>query len=161
MLFASEPFTCPPVPKWFSEKYLPGTWVADDYGRKVSDTLIFREDGTYKQVIHIESPLINYESDWQTWKLEYGTEGIPYLYLEDFRTCAGSLYPDCNWVNDGKTSLSDCCGNIPTEPHLGEWILTVLGPPDYRTPTATRQDVSLMSFRGCETSGWIYHYQEP
>jgi hypothetical protein len=46
-------------PASFSKANLVGTWVARRLGD--SDTLIIREDGTYKQIIHLDIPAVDYE----------------------------------------------------------------------------------------------------
>lgn len=155
--------TCPLVPKWFSSKDdIIGTWVANDHTRGTTDTLVFREDGTYKQTIDFKGTAwVDFENDWNSWRLEFGSKGIPYVYMEEYRICGASSHYDCNWVNDGSTAWSDCCDDRPAKPNLGEGVLTVLGPPSYLTPTTSMSDVSLTLFRGCESSAWSYRFQEP
>jgi hypothetical protein len=89
------PNMCTPPPEGFSEQDLVGTWEGRSIG--ISDTLIIREDGTYKQIIHINyetEPDIDYETDWQPWRLEY-VDGIPYLHLEGMRLCAINTNLSC------------------------------------------------------------------
>lgn len=153
---------CPLVPKWLSKEDIVGIWFAKDYASGTTDTLVFREDGRYKQIINFKGTAwVDFESDWSLWRLEFGSKGIPYLYMKDFRICAANSYYDCNWVNDGSIGWSDCCNDRPTKPILSEGVLTVLGPPMYWTPTASMSDISLTLFRGCESSAWSYKYQGP
>jgi hypothetical protein len=151
---------CPSTPKWFSADDIVGTWVAIDYASGTTDTLVFREDGKYKQTIDFkETSWVDYEIDWNSWRLEFGSKGVPYIYMNEFRICAANSYYDCTWVNDGNTAWSDCCDDRPVKPILGEGVLTVLGPPSYLTPTASLTDISLVLFRGCESSAWSYRFQ--
>jgi hypothetical protein len=93
---------CTPPPTSFAETDLVGTWV----GRRLddTDTLILREDGTYRQLIHIEvpeQPSFDYESDWQPWRLEYLEGGPPYLHLEGMRLCVSTLSLDLDCSQPG------------------------------------------------------------
>jgi hypothetical protein len=78
---------CPPPKEGFTEADVIGTWVAThlNFSR---DTLIIREDGKYKQIIHLEIPLTDYESDWLPWSIEHDENGLPYLHMEEMRLCA-------------------------------------------------------------------------
>ena len=69
---------CHPPPEGFSETDLVGTWHSGLSWR--SNTLGIKEDGTYKQIIHIdhytEDSSFEYESDWLPWLLAYGEKGL-------------------------------------------------------------------------------------
>lgn len=123
---------CLGPPKRFTEADLIGTWKNSSH----TDTLIIREDGTYKQIIyvdHVELPDLAYESDWQSWRLEYSDEGLPYIYLKGLNLCAAypslescehSAEKDYFWVdtcshnhNNEKARLED------------EGVLMVVGSP--------------------------------
>lgn len=95
---------CKPPPHDFKEADLFGTWWAGFVSPpRRDDTLIIREDGTYKQIIHLEAYEVNYESDWLPWWIEYFDDGIPYLHLEGLRLCAHA--PDlrgCDQSGGGK-----------------------------------------------------------
>jgi hypothetical protein len=96
-------------PEGFSEADLVGTWVATRGSD--TDTLIIREDGKYKQTIHIEyidRPDVHYESDWLPWWLEYSESGIPYLHLEGMRLCAAESV-SCDQVGGGNVKWYDIC----------------------------------------------------
>lgn len=79
---------CPPLPKAFHESDLIGTWVAS-YNIYSTDTLIIREDGTYKQIFEDIVPKIDlyyrYESDWQEWWIETRPSGYLRLHLKGMR----------------------------------------------------------------------------
>lgn len=94
---------CKPPPQDFTEADLVGTWWAGyKSSPKVDDTLIIREDGTYKQMIYLEGYSVNYESDWLPWYIEYSDDDIPYLHLEGLRLCAHA--PDlrsCDQIGGG------------------------------------------------------------
>ena len=164
--FKRTTITCSPPPDWFSEKDLAGKWTA--WGDDVEETIIIREDGTYKQIIFInlnkDNEPVEYETEWQSWSLEYGSEKeIPYLFLQGFRVCGSYANygheVDCNKVFEGRTVWSDCCSGYPRERELGETILTIVGPPNYREPSGTMEDVELIDFAGCEIGAWHFRYQ--
>ena len=115
---------CIPPPETFTEKDLVGTWR---YGLDDSnDTLIIREDGTYKQIIHKESQSFDYESEWLPWWVEYMDIGIPYLHLEGMRLCVvwGAL--DCETVGGGEGKWIDYCYDRSVE-LINEGVLTITG----------------------------------
>ncbi len=118
---------CSPPSATFSEETLAGTWIAGSSGHM--DTLIIKTDGTYKQVVHVdlaEGPPIDYESDWQTWYLEYSKDNIPYIHLTGYRFCGMNTDIPCN-VRDGDGH--DFCRNEYV-PMNGEGILIVLETPN-------------------------------
>jgi hypothetical protein len=158
-LLAEEEKSCPAVPDWFSETDLVGSWLARGYGTdSTSDMLVFQADGSYKQVVELERSPYHYESDWYSWRIEYGPSGIPYLYLESYRACAAGDV-NCDLIRDDGFGFPFCCGERPPESRSGETILTLLGPSDFSTVNGTLSDIRIMLFRGCEASGWIYIFQ--
>ena len=58
-LYLGQENTHCPVPVNFSEKELIGTWVTGLDIRH--DTLIFKENRTYKQIIHVQEPAFDSE----------------------------------------------------------------------------------------------------
>lgn len=123
---------CPLPPQEFSEAELAGTWTAPHPTR--SDILIIRKDRLYKQIIHLTSPIFDYESDWLPWRIEYAKNGLPYLHMEGMRLCAygaGEIV-NCNQVggsNDERYGYwYDACQDkwvmMP-----GKGILIVVGTP--------------------------------
>ncbi len=170
-LFKKEEIGCDPTPTWVSEKDIIGTWTAHTQDLVITDTLVFRDDGIYKQTIQRkkqgdEEKDFYYETDWQPWSLERGDKGITYLYLQNLRRCALDYpepieYKDCDWTGDGRTGWTDYCSGSPRKPFLGEVALTILGTPYYQSPTGTISDIRLVIFRGYEHSAWFYRFQEP
>jgi len=75
---------CPSIPSTFKISDLTGIWVASYTGDDV-DTLIIKEDGTYKQTY--DDPLAGqyYESAWQKWTIEYRNSGYLRLHLKGMR----------------------------------------------------------------------------
>lgn len=150
------PRKCTPPPEGFSEADLIGTWVGsrlDDF-----DTLVIRGDGTYKQIIHIEHidiPDVDYESDWQLWRLEFAENGIPYLHLEGMRLCA--INPDLGCDQSGGGGY-DFCQNKSLL-MADEGILLVLGVPKDSTQPPPR-GINLWFPLGSENT-WTYSLQEP
>ena len=154
---------CISPPEGFSQADLVGTWMAGSSGPgRPKDTLIFREDGTYKQILDIEyseAPPFKYESDWQPWRLEYGEDDLPYLHLEGMRLCAyAGGYIDCAVVGGGDSPEAqwyDPCQetwvNMP-----GEGILIVLGSPEGIIPPP--RGIKLILFqRGEDIWGYRLH----
>jgi hypothetical protein len=78
-----EAVACPALSESFEESDLVGTWVGRYFGDV--DMLIIHADGTYKQ-IHT-SDTLSFESDWQKWHLEDGSDGYRRLHLEGMRRC--------------------------------------------------------------------------
>jgi len=76
---------CPPLPETFQISDLNGMWRAE-YGA-ATDTLILREDRTYKQVYVRHSDGYSFESSWNRWWLERRPSGGLYLHLEGMRRC--------------------------------------------------------------------------
>lgn len=157
---------CSLLPEGFSENDLVGTWWAGYVSSpQVNDTLIIREDGTYKQIIKLEFQSIEYESDWQAWWFEYRDNGTAYLHLDDYRICAasaGDSETSCDWVNDGEMPYADVCEGqwMDPDPRAGEIILVVRGIPE--VPTENRSHPFVLTlFKGFESSPWSYSFAEP
>ena len=134
---------CTPPANGFSETEIVGTWVAmrlDD-----SDTLIIREDGTYKQITHLNDPTVDYESDWQKWWIEYHASGILYLHLEGMRFCAINPSFNCNEPT-GYMVWYDFCED-KTIAMDNEGILIVLG--------------ETLDFPMGSENSWFYRKQDP
>ncbi len=132
------------------ENKLVGTWFAGNPDH--SDTLIIRDDGLYKQIVHIEFPEqspIDYESDWQSWRLERSKENTVYLHLDGMRFCGMNSAISCS-VRDGDGY--DFC----RDEHLSmkdKGILIVLG-------TANPDNIFLFYPLGSENS-YVYSRQKP
>jgi len=79
---------CPPLPSDFKDSDLFGTWIAK-YGDGDTDTLILKDDGTYKQIYHHPDTRYSFESDWQEWWVEHRDSGLLRLHLKDMHRCDG------------------------------------------------------------------------
>jgi hypothetical protein len=127
------PKACPTLPATFTEDDLIGTWVAS-YSLDDKDTLIIKDDGTYKQIY--ENPgVILVETDWQKWWLEWRESGYARLHLEGMRRC--ELFASlCEREGGGLdpqeyTAIDMCEGGVIEMPH--EVVLIVTGA-KYNTP---------------------------
>lgn len=143
-----------------------GTWTAgwSRFGIP-DDTLIIREDGTYKQILDLpntEGPPFKYESDWQPWRLEYGENGLPYLHMTGMRLCAYTGgYIGCDVVGGGdspKAQWYDSCKE--TWVHMpGEGVLIVMGRPRLSAQTPEPHTVDLFLLQRGEDR-WAYQLYE-
>jgi hypothetical protein len=152
---------CTPPPHTFSEADLIGTWEAGVPTQR--DILEIREDGTYRQEIHIEFttlPTVDYESAWQQWWFEERENGIPYLHLEGFRLCAFNPGISCEQIGGGG---HDFCRNAQVVMH-NEGILLVLGAPKplIRFPGETYAPRGFyLAFPAGSENSWSYDLKEP
>jgi hypothetical protein len=132
--------SCTPPPGDFVEADLVGTWVAHNLDS--TDTLILRDDRMYKQIIHIDRPSeppFAFESEWQSWDVEYAEGGPPYLHLPGMRLCVSDTLPDpsCVKVGGGERDSSaynenfhyDFCRGAPML-MIEEGILLITGIPE-------------------------------
>jgi hypothetical protein len=151
---------CLSPPKNFSESDLIGTWVSLGHNQ---DTLIIRDDGKYKQIIHIEYidiPDVDFESDWQSWWLEENSaDGVPYLHLERMNLCAA--FPnlsDCEHTGGTEKDWNNFCSLSHTRVQSnGEGILAVMGAPSLSQPP---RDIQLSLVFKAEMP-WGYELEEP
>lgn len=118
--------TCNP-PEEVHEMDLIGTWTTGLSER--NDTLILYDDGTYKQIIHVENPLYDYESQLNNWWIEVSTEGITYLHLEGMQLCVYWSKYACGETYEEGVRFFDYCKNEWVT-MLDTGILLVLGPPE-------------------------------
>ncbi len=122
-----RPNPCPTTPIKFTVSDLIGTWKAGWSER--NDTLILREDGTYKQIIYVASPPFDYESEWLTWNVELSNHNIPYVHLKGMRLCVYWEGIDCSQIGGAESEWLDFCDGKWTK-MPGEGILIVMGTPD-------------------------------
>jgi len=148
---------CKVPPEGFSEDDLWGTWVARRLEN--SDTLIFREDGKYKQIIHIETPEINYESDWNTWKLHQSDDEIPRLYLDGMRLCVYLFEADCERIGTDGGVWWDMCSKKAIEMPTDKGVVMVLGVSE-RIKQPSRGILLILPMRFTDGNAWIYEQQE-
>lgn len=124
-----EKWHCPPLPESFQESDLIGIWQAQYFPRRVTDTLILREDGTYRQIY--ENTLSNYyySGPWKKWYTEYRPSGGLYLHLEGMRYCVG-ISETCRRSEGGGGHYSyyDPCERRAIWDMYDEVILAVTGP---------------------------------
>jgi len=158
---ANAGLPCEGPPEGFSQTDLVGTWEAGVPEQR--DTLILREDGKYRQLVHVQlatRPPVDYESDWQEWWLENQDNGIPYLHLEGMRLCGFNPELSCGQAGGGG---HDFCRNTSLK-MSGEGILLVLGVPrpivSWPGSTFAARGISLMLPAGSENS-WGYTLKDP
>lgn len=131
---------------------LVGTWVAGYPDQ--SDILVLREDNKYRQIIHVDNPKINYQSEWQDWWLERKDNGLIYLHLEGMRLCG--LDPEKNCDSSGGYG-HDFCQDQSIQ-MVNEGILLVLGSNEQNDNPFPR--LKLWFPLGSENT-WVYTLQEP
>jgi hypothetical protein len=124
---------CPPLSETLTEPALIGTWQSR-HGSWATDTIILREDGTYKQVYYSQPNDYYYESTWNEWWLEHRASGGLYLHLDGMRYCL-STDEVCRKEGGGGgnwTYYDRCEGrSIPMD---GQVILTITGVEGIRFP---------------------------
>jgi len=149
---------CTPVPDEFSKEDLFGTWFAGYVSNPVrNETIIIRDDGTYKQIIQIENPAFTYESEWLPWQLEKKINNIHYLRLEGMKLCAYWPYIDCEDSGGGDEYWYDFCQkNWIQTPNHG--IILVLGVP--KQFTQSPKEIELFLLKKFSEGVWKYEYQE-
>ena len=147
---------CPLPPLEFIPENLVGTWKTG--WSKRNDTLIIKENGTYKQIIHVETPAYDYESDWLPWTLEETENGIPKLHLVGMRLCVYWPQADCAQPGGGESDCYDFCSEEWMQMN-NEGILLVLGPPE--KITLPSPSVSLFALTKSTESAVAYTNQSP
>lgn len=141
-------------------KDLIGTWYSG--GPMRNETLILREDGTYRQIIHVEyinKPNFDYESVWQPWRTEYTDQGL-YIYLKGMSLCAYAPdLADCQHAAGKRWLWRDFCGNNNGAERVtdDEGILIVMGVPALRQPP---HGIQLLMMTLSEFP-WGYELKEP
>jgi len=141
-------------------KDLIGTWYSG--GPMRNETLIFRGDGTYKQIIHVEyasKPDLDYESGWQPWRTEYTNQGL-YIYLKSMSLCAYAPdLADCQHAAGKKGLWRNYCDNTNGEEKVtdDEGILIVMGVPALIQPP---RGIQLRTMT-LDEFPWGYDLKEP
>jgi len=78
-------------PATLQELDLVGTWEAD-YGSWLGiDTLILREDGTFKQIYENRGESYTFETPWNKWRLERFPDGRIWVHLKGARYFLGGI----------------------------------------------------------------------
>ncbi len=120
---------CPALPPAFSEDDLVGTWAAEYFGGLATDTLVLREDRSYKQTYRSEP--LEFESDWQNWWFEYHPSGYGLLHLEGMRRC-DDISSICEepggGLPNGELAVNQC--ELEYLSYSDEVILLVIGMAD-------------------------------
>jgi len=78
---------CPSLPSSFQQSDLVGTWQSQYFPRSVTDTLILREDGTFRQILENDLASFYYTSPWNEWYLERRSAGGLLVHLRGMRYC--------------------------------------------------------------------------
>lgn len=147
---------CAPPAEGFSEADLIGTWKTGDQDR--NDTLILRDDGLYKQIVYVEFENFDYESGWQSWRIENQDNGMPYLHLEGMRMCVYFSAKDCETSGSDDTQWYDFCRDEWVQTP-GEGVLMVWGIPEkFIQPP---RGINLVAFEGYTVGVTVYELQEP
>ena len=144
---------CPLPPATFSKADLVGTWIA----RRLNDTdtLNIRSDGKYQQIVHIEYPRLDYESEWQDWHVETTETGLTYLYLDGIDLCAVLGLTKCGTPGWGEAKWYDPCQDRWVSlPDAG--LLVVMGVPSRFVQPP--RGITLMLIISSE-QGWGYELQ--
>jgi len=81
---------CAPLPEGFGAEDLVGRWEAKYFPGVVTDTLVLRGDGRYRQVYENRWEGYVYEGAWKRWYVEREEGGRLYVHLEGMRYCVGT-----------------------------------------------------------------------
>jgi hypothetical protein len=121
------PSICTTPKDGYSISDIAGTWIAGYVSHpQVRDTLIIRTDGMYKQIIHVEIPSIDYESDWQPWHLEY-LGSTTYLYMTGMTLCAYRGDTNCKTEEKAGFTYDPCMGHTVKMPADEIWLIVLKG----------------------------------
>ena len=150
----------------FTESDIVGTWWAGYVSSpKRDDFLIIREDGFYKQIIHLEAYSIDYESDWLPWRIEYFDDGIPYLHLQGLRLCAHDPSLSCDQAGGGEKDWDAFNENEWYDSCRDKWLLQkdegivrILGAV---YDGWTNDGFELAALTSSPLDSWVYRLQNP
>jgi len=131
---------CEPLPIGFDELDLVGTWRSVYYPRLVTDTLILREDGTYRQIYENNSTGRHIETPWNRWYVEYGPNGGAYLHLVGMHYCL-STGERCAHPGGGDWPYYDRCQTRLVSNMGWEVILIIEGSEGFRSPDPRSESV--------------------
>jgi hypothetical protein len=112
------------IPDNLSEDDIVGSWQAV-YGGTDTDTLTIEVDGTFKQVFSTLDGY-NYESSWNSWRIEKRHSGCIYVHLDGLRYYVDGIEKAEGMANGVKVSLLETCeftGNLLS---TNIWV-TVIG----------------------------------
>ena len=88
---------------------LEGAWVTN-YGKNIVDRIIIREDGKFKQTYQDEQANYKFETDWNSWWLEYLPDGSVYIHLD-----GGRYYPAGTRIAELEGMQDPCPNQIPPD----------------------------------------------
>jgi hypothetical protein len=124
---------CEPLPTGFDELDLVGTWRSVYYPRLITDTLILREDGTYRQIYDNNRTDRYIETPWNRWYVEYGPEGGAYLHLVGMHYCLSTGDRCAQAGGGGRPYYDRCQGRLVS--NMGrEVILIIEGSEGFKSP---------------------------
>jgi len=157
--------SCLPPPG-FEEKDLVGNWTAYGLGEN-SDRLLISDDGLYKQIIHVEYPAYDYQSEWLPWRIEKAENGVVYLHLTGWNTYGFAPHRiSADVIGSNGVFLDFCQPRSPVirKPVLqvgvrmppGEMVFTVRNAPVpfVQPPRGINLSVDLT-----DISGWTYELE--
>jgi hypothetical protein len=126
---------CRPLPETFEESDLVGTWRSEYYPGVETDTLILREDGTYRQIYEDTRLDHQFTTPWNRWYVEHRATGGIYLHLEGMHYClsTGERCRDPRG-GGGDWPYYDRCENRSLRDLGQDVILTVEGSEGLRYP---------------------------
>jgi hypothetical protein len=82
LVSCSEPLGGPTTPVQISD--LTGTWVAH-YGEDTTDTIVLKDDGTFRQVYQDVNKNYIFETTWNEWNLDQLPSGVIRIHLHGAR----------------------------------------------------------------------------
>ena len=120
--------SCPLPPPTFDASDLVGTWTASYSGGAATDTLVVRDDGTYKQTYDDPLAGIHFQTDWLPWWSEPRKSGYVRVHFVGMHRCDGTL-STCSRDGGGTTQRTiDYCEQVDVD-IPDEVLLIVTGPP--------------------------------
>lgn len=148
---------CEPIPSTFSEFDLIGSWKAVYGEGSISDTVILREDGKYKQIFVNEVTGYSYESQWNEWWLESRKSGGIYVHFEQMLYC--EFQDNCEKPQDviGEAYFYDYCEDRYLQME-SERILALAGSKPYDVFEESPKGIVLRHMRPPGSEGPYYYF---
>jgi len=152
-----EKTSCTKPPESFTSADLIGTWMAKRGNN--TDTLIIGADNRYRQIIHIDSPLMDLQTEWFNWHVETNENRLPYLYLDKLHLCVYAPDQfDCSSEGGGDRPWYDYC-NQTTASMSDQGTLIVTGvPAEFKQPPG---GIVLTLYGLLVDEPWVYQKVEP
>ena len=114
--------TCLAPLEGYSTEDLSGIWTVFHLDR--TDILIIKPDGFYKQIVKLDKPPTNYESDWLPWYIDYMGYSA-YIHLEGLSLCAARGDGACTRPEEDGVTWDICSDSTIYQPADG-FRLTIL-----------------------------------